>query len=186
MNWTDIQKVNSEIKTTQIPAKKKENGMWVSVTNDYVEVKERVIAFRKLFPLGKILTNLQFTDKHVLCTAEVYSDNEKLLSTGHARELLTKDFAVENVETSALGRALGFLALGVSASLASAEEIQQIDSPSGIFDEPYINKDMVEKFKSLYSVQERVQIMNMQKVTREEDIRPEALKRYVLDREQTD
>lgn len=183
ISWADIEKANSEIKTTKLPAKKKnDKGEWIRVFNDYVEVKERVIAFRKLYPVGGIETDIRYEEKYVLCTATIYSNeyNGRLLARGHARELLTKDFAVENAETSAIGRALGFCGLGIDASIASAEEIENTDSPSGIFDEPVMGlKGLADEFRKLYSVEEQARILNGLKLTRAEDIGRVDLEKYV-------
>ncbi len=46
MTYEELQKVNSEIKTTQIKNK------------DYAEVPQRIMAFRKLYPEGFIKTTL--------------------------------------------------------------------------------------------------------------------------------
>ena len=186
ITWEDLKKVNSEIKTTKLPAKKKnEFGQWIEVTNDYVEVKERVIAFRKLFPLGVISTEIEYTNDYVQCTATVYNSapiKGELLAVGHAREPLNKAFALENAETSAIGRALGFCGLGIDTSIASAEEINNIASPSGIFDEPIPTqnvKELADEFRSLYSMEEQARILNGLKLKRAEDIGIVDLQKYV-------
>ena len=182
ITWEDLKKVNAEIKTTKLPAKKKnEYGQWIEVTNDYVEVKERVIAFRKLFPMGVINTEIEINNDYVLCTAKVF-DVQTLLAIGHAREPLNKAFAVENAETSAIGRALGFCGLGIDTSIASAEEINNLASPSGIFDEPIPTqnvKELADEFRSLYSMEEQARILNGLKLKRAEDIGIVDLQKYV-------
>ncbi len=60
--------------------------------------------------------------------AAVY-DNGSLLATGHAYEKETSSFInktsfIENCETSAVGRALGMLGIGIDTSVCSAEELQ--------------------------------------------------------------
>lgn len=186
ITWEDLKKVNAEIKTTKLPAKKKnEYGQWVEVTNDYVEVKERVIAFRKLFPMGLISTEVEYTNDYVQCTAKIYKNvpiANEMLAVGHAREPLNKGFALENAETSAIGRALGFCGLGIDTSIASAEEINNLDSPSGIFDEPIPTqnvKELADEFRSLYSMEEQARILNGLKLKRAEDIGIVDLQKYV-------
>ena len=186
ITWEDLKKVNAEIKTTKLPAKKKnEFGQWIEVTNDYVEVKERVIAFRKLFPMGLISTEVEYTNDYVQCTAKIYKNvpiANEMLSVGHAREPLNKGFALENAETSAIGRALGFCGLGIDTSIASAEEINNLDSPSGIFDEPIPTqnvKELADEFRSLYSMEEQARILNGLKLKRAEDIGIVDLQKYV-------
>lgn len=181
MEWKDIEKVNSEISTVTIEGKKKdEYGNWIKVTNDYVEVKERVIAYRKICPNGVITTELEFTDNYVLCTANATGNNEKLIATGHARELLNKAYAVENAETSAIGRCLGFMGLGISTSIASKEDMDNAESPSGIFDEKPINKaELIDEFNSIFSVEQRARILNGWNVTDPAALDADILQKYI-------
>lgn len=99
---------------------------------NYVMVNSRVTAFRKLFPEGFINTNIiSLENGTVVMQAEVgYYDegNKKILGTGLAYErestsYINKTSFIENCETSAVGRALGFLALGNGDSICSAEEL---------------------------------------------------------------
>lgn len=169
MNWEQIEQVNREIKTTELKGKQ------------YAEVKERVIAYRKLYPQGVISTELTFTENYVLCEARATNENNLVIATGHARELLNKAFAVENAETSAIGRALGFMGLGINTAIASKEDIENTESPSGVFDAPIPNdtKALAEEFKTLYTKEEQVRILNGLKKTEAEQIGAEDLKKYI-------
>lgn len=95
----------------------------------YVMVNERIKAFRYVFPLGTISTEILEDDgERVTVKAYVY-DGNTLLATGHAFEVkaasyINKTSYIENCETSAVGRALGFLGFGCDDSLASAEEVK--------------------------------------------------------------
>ena len=96
---------------------------------DYIEVNERVKYFRELYPLGEILTHLE-SDNGEKCTfkAEILVDGV-CVSTGHAYEMLNVGFVnktsyIENCETSAVGRALGFLGIGIDTGIASADEVK--------------------------------------------------------------
>lgn len=99
----------------------------------YVLVPERVKAFRKLYPEGFITTDiLSLENGIVMMKTEVgYYDGDRrvLLGTGMAYEkeangYVNKTSYIENCETSAVGRALGFLALGIDGgSICSAEEL---------------------------------------------------------------
>lgn len=95
---------------------------------EYVEVSQRVLAFWQLYPNGRIETD-RLDDDGERCdfVARVY-DGERLLAVGHAFEerksnWVNKTSYVENCETSAVGRALGFLGIGCDASIASADEV---------------------------------------------------------------
>ena len=97
--------------------------------NDYIEVNERVKFFRELYPQGEIITHL-ISDENDKCVfkAEILIDG-LCVSTGHAYEMLNVGFVnktsyIENCETSAVGRALGFLGIGIDTGIASAEEVR--------------------------------------------------------------
>lgn len=169
IKWNDIEKVNSEIKTINLKNK------------DYAEVKERVIAFRKLFPNGCIKTDLkEYNKDEIIFTAQAYDGND-LLATGYARGKTNKFFSLEDTETSAVGRCLGFLALGIQGGIASAEEIKEVED-NEIFDEPIPNnnvKELADEFRKLYSVEEQARILNGLKLTRAEDIGTSDLQKYI-------
>lgn len=95
----------------------------------YVMVNERVKAFRELAPLGTIVTSILHMDDDKVVMQAVISDEDKQpLASGIASEkfdssFITKTSAFEVCETSAVGRALGFLGIGIDGSMASAEEL---------------------------------------------------------------
>lgn len=97
----------------------------------YACVSARIQAFRELYPEGTICTEHEFRDDmkgvYVVFTARVF-DGDKLLATGTAYERegssqVNSTSFIENAETSAVGRALGFLGIGSEDSIASAEEV---------------------------------------------------------------
>jgi len=116
--YDNILRVNAEAKTTKIKNK------------EYIPVNERVKAYRKLYPEGEIRTKIvELKDGFILMEATVYDENGKLLSNGYAYErenngYINKTSYIENCETSAVGRALGFLGIGIDDSIASAEEVK--------------------------------------------------------------
>lgn len=121
--YSDIERVNKEIKTTDIMGKA------------YSEVPQRITAFRKLYPEGFIRTRLlSNVDGVAIMQTEVgYYDKDEetelILATGMAYErenngFINKTSYIENCETSAVGRALGMLGIGIDGSVASAEEVQ--------------------------------------------------------------
>lgn len=126
ITFEDILKANKLIKSTTLKRKNKDGSI---TSKDYAEVPQRVKAFRSLYPDGLITTEIiEHADNEVLMMARVFDDDNKLLSTGLALEnkdvgLINKTSYIENCETSAVGRALGFLALGSDTSIASYEEV---------------------------------------------------------------
>ena len=97
----------------------------------YITVNERVVEFHKLYPNGSIRTDLiEFTDRFII-KAEVCPDvtDRMRIFTGYAYEMvgssqINKTSALENCETSAIGRALGILGIGIDGSIASADEVE--------------------------------------------------------------
>ena len=117
MEYKDLERVNSEIKFEPIKGK------------NYAEVPKRVTAFRKLFPEGTIETELLSCQNGVCVFKAVAKNGEQILGTGHAYEkegstFINKTSYIENCETSAVGRALGFVGIGIETSIASYEEVQ--------------------------------------------------------------
>ena len=117
ITWEAIQKATEPMRTVNIKGK------------EYVQVTERVKAFRQICPGGCIATEIvSIDDSMVIMKTTVTDEDGKILSTGMAFErpdssYINKTSFIENCETSAVGRALGWIALGVDASMASAEEL---------------------------------------------------------------
>ena len=121
MTYEELQKANATIRTMDVRGR------------DYAEVNQRVKAFRMLFPQGYIKTDLISNDGEVgkrtcVIRAEV-GIGDMVLATGTAYENegtgnINRTSYVENCETSAVGRALGFLGLGIDVAIASAEEVK--------------------------------------------------------------
>lgn len=122
MQYEELKKANEAISTLTISGK------------EYAEVNQRIKAFRMVFPDGFIKTELLSNDGGVaIFRAKVgyygTDDKEVILGTGTAYEkegstFINKTSYIENCETSAVGRALGMLGIGVDTSVASAEEVQ--------------------------------------------------------------
>ena len=120
----EIQKANESLKATTL---KNKEGRKVG---DYVEVNQRIKAFRQVYPMGSITTEiLSLANGVVMMKATVLDDDGKTLATGLAYEkesasFINKTNFIENCETSAIGRALGFCGFGIDSSVASAEEVE--------------------------------------------------------------
>lgn len=116
ITYEELQHANSLIKTTPVKGK------------DYAEVPQRVKAFRSLFPEGTISTEMISNENGVCIFRATVSNGETILGVGTAYEkedssYINKTSYIENCETSAVGRALGFSGFGIDKSIASAEEV---------------------------------------------------------------
>lgn len=96
---------------------------------EYVMVKDRVKAFREVFSDFGISTEVvALTDESVTIKATVTDENGIVKATGLAQEsksasFINKTSFVENCETSAIGRALAMLGIGIDDSIGSADEV---------------------------------------------------------------
>ncbi len=97
----------------------------------YVEVNERIKFFRqeKKYELWGILTEFPLIDsEQCLCKCTITDAEGDVIAQGHAHEVrgssnINKTSYVENCETSAVGRALAMLGIGIDTSIASANEV---------------------------------------------------------------
>lgn len=117
--YEEIKKANEAIKPIDIGRGK-----------DYVEVNQRVTAFRMVYPGGTIDTEIVSLESGIcVMKATCADENGTILGTGHAYEkegssFINKTSYIENCETSAVGRALGMAGFGIDASICSADELQ--------------------------------------------------------------
>lgn len=97
---------------------------------EYVEVNERVKYFRENYKDWSIETELLSNENGVcVIKAIVKNPDGAIKATGHAYEnegstFINKTSYIENCETSAVGRALGLLGIGIDTSIASSDEVQ--------------------------------------------------------------
>ena len=99
---------------------------------DYVEVNQRLLYFRNepTFAGWSIESELIDLQPDRCCIRAVIRDAEgRIRATGHAHEdrtssMINKTSYVENCETSAFGRCLAALGIGIETSIASANEVQ--------------------------------------------------------------
>ena len=96
---------------------------------EYVMVNDRILAFKKLYPSWAIVTELvKLSEGMCGIKATILNEDGEPMATGHAYEkegssFINKTSYLENCETSAVGRALGTLGIGIETSIASAEEV---------------------------------------------------------------
>tara|TARA_R110000796_G_scaffold59842_4_gene138155 strand:+ start:544 stop:1044 length:501 start_codon:yes stop_codon:yes gene_type:complete len=99
--------------------------------NDYITVNERLKHFRSTatFKDWAIIETIERLDeKEGVFKIEIINEKGRLVVIAHAQEYrdssyINKTSFLENGFTSALGRALGYLGIGIDVSIASAEEV---------------------------------------------------------------
>lgn len=139
MTFEELVKANGTITTTPVKGKQ------------YAEVPQRVKAFRMLHPNGTIDTQIISNQNGVVVIkATVADEGGNILGTGHAYEkegstFINKESYIENCETSAVGRALGFVGIGIDTSICSAEELQN----AIVNQNPKVDADTIKKLTSL-------------------------------------
>lgn len=133
----------------------------------YLTVARRIDDFRKSpdFKGWSIETNLiSAEDSMVVMKAAIRDANNRIVATGYAEEnrsfgKINKTSALENAETSAVGRALAFLGLGGS-EIASADEVSTAIAHGSVKDaiEPILkhNDAARENFDSIYFIKEYI------------------------------
>ena len=95
---------------------------------EYQTVALRVRNFREKHPEYRLLTEIVTRDPdYVVMRAAIANEKGEVLATGHAEEYreasqINRTSALENAETSAIGRALAALGLG-GTEFASADEV---------------------------------------------------------------
>ena len=111
---------NYKFKTTNIRGKQ------------YVEVNERIKFFRQedRYKDWTIMSEFTVLDsEQCVCKTTIADTTGRVIATGHAHEVqgasnINKTSYVENCETSAVGRALAMLGIGIDTSIASANEVE--------------------------------------------------------------
>ena len=130
---------------------------------NYEDVNTRIHRFYEKNPAGRILTHLEHVERatngapvQYIVRAEVYTDT--LISSGYAEEIVgtskvNQTSALENCETSAIGRALANAGYSPKAARPSKEEMGKVervkattpvkdwDTPSG---DPWLVRDAVD------------------------------------------
>lgn len=136
-----LQEVNEKLKTIPIKGK------------NYATVNERLKAWKDIDPECSIKTEwlvLDFTQGVACCRVSIYDSNGQHLADGTAYEreqssYINKTSFIENCETSAVGRALGFVGIGIDESICSANELENaLESQNNL-----ASDNEREKFKAL-------------------------------------
>lgn len=99
---------------------------------DYVLIADRVNYFNETYPKGSIQTELlsQPDADMVVIKATISTGDQTFTGMSQAKwsdftSFVNKTSALENAETSAVGRALAFMGIGVIEGIASIDEINK-------------------------------------------------------------
>jgi hypothetical protein len=118
----------------------------------YVLVSDRVTYFNETYPNGDITTDLTINGDMMIIKATVTPDiavNRKF--TGYSQgayndgNYINKTSAIENAETSAVGRALAFMGIGVIESIASVDEVNKAEGSKKKVDAKIVNPPKSDK-----------------------------------------
>lgn len=178
--WQKIVDANKLISTIDIKGK------------EYAEVNQRIKAFRYLYPKGLICPEVEKEEgespnRSIRIAAFIYDENHVLLAKARAEEnesssFINKTSYVENCETSAIGRALGLLGLGVDTSIASYEEVKNAQLNQDKQDEKKPTFKMLDKFQLGYADEERAKIRKYYKVDKDGDLPRDIVEQYINER----
>lgn len=118
VSYSQIEKANNEIEKMKLGSK------------GYAPTNERIIAYRKVYPMGRIETTIEeIRDDYVRTRTVVTDEEDNIIASGTASEtntgknMVNKTSMLENCETSSVGRALGFAGFGADTAIASAEDM---------------------------------------------------------------
>lgn len=159
---------NYQFKTTNIRGKQ------------YVEVNERIKYFRNepKFEGWSLETELISLDENSCVVRAIIKNPEGfVVGTGFAQEdrsssMVNKTSYVENAETSAWGRALANLGIGIETSIASAQEVEVAIGKQNLTEmKQPLTQDVMEKMKAALAE------------GKEDKVR-QALKKYEFSKEQ--
>lgn len=97
---------------------------------DYVLVSDRILAFNEEYEKADIKTSYEYLKDLNMFIVKAEITTERGTFTGMSQAVvgdgyINKTSALENAETSAVGRALGMMGIGVLDSVASADEINK-------------------------------------------------------------
>lgn len=145
---------------------------------EYITVNERLIYFRtrdefKGYGIKEDIVSID--DAEGIFKVTIYDSNGEPIVSAHAQEYrdssyINKTSFVENGFTSALGRALGYLGIGIDTSIASANEVQNAVTNQKSDEREWLNESQLNAtLKGTKDQAEKVLISyKMKKVYREQ------------------
>ena len=171
ITYEQIEQANKNLISTDVKGK------------PYIEVNQRIKAFRQVYPTGSIQTQMVSNENGVcVFLAIVGYNNEQgvyqILGTGTAYEkesssYINKTSYIENCETSAVGRALGMCGFGIDTSVASYEEVQNAINNQGKDEsqtETKATPKQIEVLKKIYTGTNLTKLLEANGITAIEDL----------------
>lgn len=94
---------------------------------EYAPVSERLAAFHEAYPNSSIDNTYDFKEGWCIFKSVITPDvgMPDRAYSGHSMGQVTKEKALEKLETVAVGRALAFMGFAADGSIASLEEMQK-------------------------------------------------------------
>lgn len=126
---------------------------------EYQTVAHRVNKFRADYTGHSIMTEIiESNDKAVIMKASITDENNYVIATGHAEEVrgstnINKTSALENCETSAIGRALACFGL-LGTEFASADEVQHAITNKKSYPKTLSKEDLATRFQECKHIKE--------------------------------
>ncbi len=120
----------------------------------YVEVKERIKYFRENFKDWSLTSEvIDLTEDRCVIKATISNEKSRVIASGIAYEskgssYINKTSFIENCETSAWGRALANIGIGLDVAIASADEVLNAKAQDK-FKKPKIEKLTDDKFSAM-------------------------------------
>lgn len=111
--------------------------------SDYIPVNERLKYFRNTSTYNNWHINeelIEINDKEGIFKVTIFDKQGEPVVSAHAQEYrdnsyINKTSFLENGFTSALGRALGYLGIGIDTSIASADEVETANNNGWLTEE---------------------------------------------------
>jgi len=139
--------------------------------DNYEPVADRITKFWKLFPNGRIITEIKLINEtEVVVQASIFTDREdtRPASVDWAHETrgssnINRASFLENCSTSAIGRGLATLGLSASKNRPSREEMQKVTADHRNYlleaQEAHENKD-IETLRTIYAAAVKATVDN--------------------------
>lgn len=143
---------------------KKQSGTVTIHGREYQTVALRVQMFREAHPDYALTTAVLFRDADCVVMQATIADAEgRTLASGHAEERrnssqINKTSALENAETSAIGRALAALGIG-GTEFATANEVQNAVHQQNNPQTGEVDDEQREPVKGIHKIKERLRTL---------------------------